>query len=341
MTAAGSINVANGGGLYLNGNSTISAGTLTIASDGFYGPNTSQNNLVTTIQNSGVFRPNGGQTLSGGTTLKALAGGKIIADNFYRIGYSTGASAIGTLLVDGGTSSMSTLGSSDWGFGSLGNAKVTFSNSSVGTINNLTVGGNLGLASISLLSSAQLTTTGTLLIGTATGTSTSVAVTANGGTLVMNGPTTVRNGGHLTLTTGGMKFQNNATISTGSGFQWTAGNVDLSPGTTFNVAGGTFNISTAGGSSLSSGATLKITNDGGPSGGTGGQFSNTNSFDIASSASSTGTLLVDGVGSKITANGTSDYANPSNAVARVTFSNSGAGTYSGLQMGVFGGVALS
>src|SRR5581483_11699619 len=63
MNAAGSINVANGGGLFVNGTAvTISAGTLTVAAGGVYGSNGNPN-LVTTIQNTGVFRPNGGETL--------------------------------------------------------------------------------------------------------------------------------------------------------------------------------------------------------------------------------------------------------------------------------------
>src|SRR4029079_13627762 len=72
MTSAGSINVFSGAGILLSGSSaTISDGTMTINSGGEYltVPGT---NAVTTFQNSGVFRPNGGQTQSDGSSLKAL-----------------------------------------------------------------------------------------------------------------------------------------------------------------------------------------------------------------------------------------------------------------------------
>ncbi len=327
----GVLGIAPNGHIFLNGGiHTVSSGVL-----GF------QNATGTMSFNFGAeLRITGSGSLDflsshefeNGAAIRVTSGGRVVGASFLDLGIS----GTGSLSVDGFGSSISAASSSSfWGGGTNGVATVSFSNSGAGTISNLNVAQSNGSrGDVQILSSAQLTTNSSLLVGPGTGTSSLARITVNGGTLDNTASATFRNGGQLVMSSGGVNFTGDATFSTGSTFTMSGGNVNLTAGRTLNIAGGIVNRTGGSGlSSLPNGSTLRITN--------GGQFTTNSFYDIANGFA-TGTMLVDGAGSRFNSTAsTTDWGQNTGNFATITFSNGGVGTYTGgLQISDNGGRAV-
>jgi hypothetical protein len=152
-----------------------------------------------------------------------------------------------------------------------------------------------------------------------------------GGTATLISPVTWDSGGVVSVTGGALNVSNSTTFSTGSTLNWSGGSLNIDSGQTLAIDGGVGSV-TVGGRSLSSGATLRITN--------GGRFESTNYFDIGNFVP--GTLLVDGPGSAFTTDFiVSVWGHNAGVAATVTFSNKGAGSLlGGLAIANNGGQAL-
>jgi hypothetical protein len=156
----------------------------------------------------------------------------------------------------------------------------------------------------------------------------------NGGTVTLVSPLTWVSGNAVSLAGGLLDVASSSTFSSGSAFNWSAGSMSIANGQTLAFDGGVGTV-TAGGRGLTAGATLRISG--------GGQFSSNSYFDIGSSADPgngpSGTLLVDGAGSRFSSDSALWGYNPGD-FATVALSNQGAATINVVQIATNGGQAL-
>lgn len=298
----------------------ITGGTLNIANSSTFSSNSTLNWASgTLIVGSGkTLAINGGFAtvalsagLSNGATLRIADGGQFTANSYFDIGGADGG-AVGTLVVDGLNSRMNIAGGiySEWG-GSNGHAAtITFSDGAVGSLaSGLRVAVDGGSSVINLLSDAQLNVASMQAGGNATS---AANIYIDGGTLNILG---------------------NASFAIGSTLNWSFGDLIIGSGKTISFQGGAGSF--AGGSGLSNGATLSITNA--------STVAVSNYFDIGNSntGGATGAMFISGLGSKFTSATTyTDWGRNAGNAATITIQNFGAATYSnGLQIGADGGNA--
>ncbi len=273
----------------------------------------------------------GGQALGNGATIRVLNGGQFNNSSYFDV---ANGSSTGTLLVDGTNSKfIAPTSISDWGSSPGNNATVTFSNAGAGTYSIIRMSNVGGSSTLNLQANGTVNTAG-FEAGFGTGSAPLARVNINGGTLTAASASTFLGGANVTLASGGLVLGGDATFSTGSRVNWSGGELVFTPGKTLNVNGGSIDITTTTASTtrLPDGATLNITD--------GGQFTSLDFYDLARDFNpATGTMLVDGAGSKFVTAGPfgSQWAAFPGNVATVTFSNSGAGTVTFLRLG--GGTA--
>ena len=284
--AAGTVTVAAGktlrievGSDFVNsGNHTVAGGDVQVVGGG------------STFQNAGIL------TINGGATLAVQSGGSVGSSSFLDIGISTN----GTLTVDGAGSFASAAGSgnSNWGrsFGLGSFATVTFSNNATGSFAGLNMGVNANSgASVQILSGADITNAGSLLLGIGSGgTGNLLVVGAGSSWLQTAGGTTI---GAASGGSGSLTVQSGGTFTGGTGT--TAVNATGA----VNIVGGTFNANgnftvmnggvvsrdATGVFNLASGKTLTMQS--------GGDFTVTGSFAQSTNAS----FIVSGAGSTFSA----------------------------------------
>ncbi|MBC8106392.1 MAG: S-layer family protein [Anaerolineae bacterium] len=336
LTSGGQIFIGANSALNVNAGGFVSATQAISVAAG--GTMTHDSNLFLNIGNNGSINISGqwvlfkDYSLPGTRKLFVNAGGSIYSTGFLDV--VGGGSGTGTMLVDGAGANVQVgiggaASQTSWSNFAGSIADVTFSNGGQGAYSSgLDIGQNGGTARVNLQSGSGLSVANTLRVG-GLGVAT---MTIGNARLTANGPAVFGNNANVTLQGGSINFNGDATFSTGSKLTWTSGSVNIAGGKTFNVAGGT--ITGPGSTALGNGATIKLTNNAG----TGGKFDNTSYFDIANGAA-TGTLLVDGVGSRFTAGGTTDWGAIGGNAATVTFSNSGAGTFATLRMSTSGGAS--
>lgn len=316
LTDAGSrINVNSGGNLTFNGSSALFGGTLTLNASGTL--NIGASELDT--DGPAFIQFNRDFVLPAGKTLNIKQGGDLASTDYVDIGVA----GAGTMIVDGAGSSVN-IGTNpaafftDWGNG--GTATVTFSNSATGDFNRglqIAAAGAGTQARVNLNSGASLNVDRFLVTGGGTNVA---SITINSATLSSTGTSEFRAGSTVALESGTLSLGGNATFLTGSTLNRTGGNLVIAPGTTLAIAGGTFNNTSFG---QGNGVTVAVTS--------GGKLDNSSFYDVAN-AVATGTLLVDGAGSRFTAGGFTGSDWGQNGAATVTFSNSGAGTVNTLRM---------
>jgi|GEM_PF-4751359 len=276
------------------------------------------------VNSSSTLTVNGNGAIGGGGHLRVLAGGDIVSARYIDIG---NASA-GTMLIDGAGSTITAGNITDWGAGAAGFGSVLFSNAAAGTYSTLRIGQSQGSASVSLQGSSQLTVNTGLFVGSA-GTHTFLSVNLDSGTLTSNASSSFNNGAVINVNGGALNLNGNATFSAGSTLNWGSDAVNIASGRTLAFQGG---VATAnGGRSLSNGATLRISN--------GGQFSSTGNLNVADAVIS-GTVVVDGVNSRLTTGGaaTNAWGSLPGNFATIAFNNSGAGTFANrVSIGHLGG----
>jgi hypothetical protein len=292
-------------------------------------------NSELTVRLTGVLQLNRSFTLPGSSTIRVEAGGYLNSTNFLDI-VGTGSGA-GTMVVDGSAAIVEVGGAgasvTDWANGSLASANVTISNNGRASYFSglrIASGGGTGIVNVG--------TNGGLLVfnGLTAGGAGVASITLNDNSLLFSDGTTTFSGAGSrldVLTNSSVIFNNDATFSTGTTLNWSGGTVSIASGRTLNIAGGTVN-NNSGGQQLPGGVTLRITR----AGGIGGQFINNSFFDVART-NATGTLIVDGVGSRITTPSVSqsDWGLAPGRIATATFTNSGAGTFDSLTMSIGGG----
>lgn len=241
--------------------------------------------------------------------------GKFLATNKFDLGTCT-------VLVDGAGSRLTSgTTASDWA-----NATVTLSNGGAGTYSaGLNLGSGSGTVNFNINSGATFTAGSFLTTGGAAG---AALITLNNGTLNSTGTANFRAGSRVNLTSGGLLLGGNSTFSSGSTLNFSGGSLAPGSGATLTFDGGVASLSTT--YALPAGATLRIANN--------GHFDSNAWVDIANGAAS-GTLLVDGAGSRFITAGAivSDWGRSAGNSATVAFSNQGIGTYPGLRMSNAGG----
>ncbi|MBC8106393.1 MAG: hypothetical protein H7Z14_07380 [Anaerolineae bacterium] len=344
----------NGGTLQNNGTSSfqngskvnLTHGAINLNGDATFGPGSTLSwsggnvNIASgktlTLDGGIVNRTIGSGSLSNGATLRiinsATAGGQFNTDSYFDIANGSGA-ITGTLSVSGvGSRFNSTAGLTDYGRNPGNFATVSFSNTGVGTYaGGLRVAENGGKALVTLSSGGQLNVGGAsgLLTGNGSIASSAATINISGGSLNSLTTANFRGGTVINLSSGALNLTGDSTFATGASLNQTGGSLGIPSGKTLAFDGGTGTLS--GSTGLPTGSTLRITNA--------GHFDVNGFFDVAT----VGTLLVDGAGSRITtAGGTpSDWGINAGHSATITFSNSGAGTYTGLQMSANGGKTLA
>jgi len=318
---ASTINLQSGS-LNFNGNGTLGIASTINHSGGALKLGNSGSTF--TVDGGIVNNTAGGQSLPNGVTLRVLGGGKFFNNSFYDI--ATG-NATGTLLVADAGSDFTTAGTTDWGWDGGNAATVNFSNDGAGTFGTLRMSNSGGATTLTLNSNGRLNTTTSLITGNFAGTS-AVRINIAGGTLNSIGTANFLGGTTVSLSSGGLILNGNSTFNTGATLNKSGGALNLTPGRTLAFAGGAGSIS--GNYALPNGSTLRVSN--------GGRLDLGSFLDIANGAA-TGTLAVDGANSRITALGTSDWGANAGNTSTVTFSNSGAGTFSSLRLSRFGGAS--
>lgn len=239
--------------------------------------------------------------------------GKFLATNKFDLGTCT-------VLVDGAGSRLTSgTTASDWA-----NATVTLSNGGAGTYSaGLNLGSGSGTVNFSINSGATFTAGSFLTTGGA-----AALITLNNGVLASTGTANFRAGSRVNLTSGGLLLGGDSTFSSGSTLNFSGGSLAPGSGATLTFDGGVASVSTN--YALPAGATLRIANN--------GRFDSNTYVDIANGAA-TGTLLVDGFGSRFTTAGAiaSDWGRSAGNSATVAFSNQSIGTFSGLRISNAGG----
>jgi hypothetical protein len=323
--------ISNGGTLRMKpgGNFFMDNGTLELDSGGALNMDSGVQFLV---QNSGsTLQLKTNWAVPAGATVKAALGGHITSTNFLDVG--NGSS--GTFIIDGSGSS-ATIGTqgdiSDWG--ATGSATVTFSNSATGSyLGIVRVSQPGGTANVNINTGATLTVAKGLFVG---GFATSAAtITLNSATLAIGNGTTAFS-----------EFASGSTFNFQSGTLQLAGTLQFDAGSQFNWSGGT--ITGTGNTILVDGGVASLTNGVvGLSGNTisvstAGQFT-ANTVNIAVAAGQTGTLLVDGAGTKYSTTAVAgNTAWGQGGSATVTISGGGVATLGNqLQLGVGGAAVVS
>jgi fibronectin-binding autotransporter adhesin len=314
----------DGGQLDLQGNATFNTGASLIWTGGSVagtGHTIAFNGGTASVSSNDV-------AINNGNTLSILNAGKF--DGTSSISVASAASATtGLLQVDGNNSRITAAGTySNWGRLAGNSATVTFSNNGAGTYSaGLHAGAEGGKATVNLNSGGRLNVAGELITGGATAGS-AATVTLAGGMLSTTGTANFRAGSVVNLTTGGLLLGGNSTFSNGSTLNFSGGNLAPGSGATLTFDGGVASVSTT--YALPAGATIRIANN--------GHFDSTTWLDIANGAA-TGTLLVDGAGSRFTTAGTtvSDWGRSPGNSATVVLSNQSVATFNGLRMSNAGG----
>jgi hypothetical protein len=326
VTGSGSINVLNGGNLFLEGNCAISTGRVYIQSTGTVSIPT---NATLSVSNNGALGFFSGEVLPNGTNLNITTGGQVGAGgSFLDVGFGN----TGSVSVDGANSAMGAGGASDWGFGPAGSATVSFSHSAYGVYNDLRIGQSQGSAQVQILSSASLETGSGLLVGGA-GSHGTLSININGGTLQSDGTALFQNAALVNFVAGGLIFSGDGTFAAGSTLNWSGGNLSVASGKTLTFSGGAGTLGV--GTGLSNGATVHMTN---------GAVINGAYLDIGSTldGGANGTLLIDGAGTKYTSSTAyTDLGLNAGDSGTMTISSIGAASFNaGLHLAGSGGKAL-
>ncbi|CAN5711157.1 hypothetical protein BH09PLA1_BH09PLA1_03280 [soil metagenome] len=313
------VNLSNGSANFTGG-ATFNTGSTLNWSGGSVNIPSGQN---WTVDGGMVNNTSGGKALGTGVTVRVLGGGKFDNNSFFDI--ASGA-ATGTLLVDGvGSRFTSNSSFCDWGKSTGNAATITLQNSGVGTFSGIAMSSSGGASTLTLASGGQVNAVGSFTAG---GTGSSARVNISGGTLNSIGTAAFNNGAVVTLSSGGLVLNGNSTFNTGATLNKTGGTLAIAANRTLAFAGGVGSFT--GSYAVPNAATVAVTN--------GGRLDLASFFDVANS-NATGTLLVDGANSQITTAGfsASDWGFSPGNTATVTFSNSGAGTFSGLDLSNGGG----
>jgi T5SS/PEP-CTERM-associated repeat protein len=330
FSGTGTLDLSSNGTLYTNGftaghNLAGSAATVNVNSATWSGTGTAsfQNGSTLNVGTGGVVVP-GSLSLGSGT---GSAGARAFFSNGGYLGTFT------TTVLNGATLDLAS------GATATGNSLVlnggTYASGATVNISSATLAANvsasmLGAATINInpggyFVASNLTAAGSL--------SSSSRINIAGGSLNTGGIGTNYNSGAIVnLNSGTYSINGDATFSAGSALNWLGGTLTIASGKTLTLSGIT--VAPVSGVSLSNGATLKIIN--------GGQFNSPGFYDVANTvAASTGTVTVDGAGSKWTTNGSTDWGrNPGNS-ATINIQNGGAGTFGGsaLRIAANGGTA--
>lgn len=339
---SGRVEIKNGG--IVNTNSVFTHPTSAAPTVHIYAGGRLNTDAITllhgslTVQDSGILNLNPGKTLAlsnSGTAFnitnavwKVPANGTLQADTGADIAVSTyldvGIANTGTFTLDGSGTTLSITGvlePSNWGWLNGGNFSGTFSNSAAATVQGLQLGTSDAAANLQILSGASLTVQGVFGMGGGA-TARTVQATINNGTLDLFGNAGLNNKADIDLVSGTLRFQSDATINAGARIDWTGGALN-STGVFLTLNGGTV-ARGSNGAELSNASTLRVL--------AGGQFTGAQYYDVAN-GNTTGTLLVDGAGSLLSASGTSDWGRNTGRTANVTISNGGLAQVSTLRVG--------
>ncbi len=315
---AAKLNVFSGGRLNTDG-LIFYHGTVTLQDNGVL--NVAAGKTVT-ISNSGTaFNiTNATWAVPTGGTLALSSGADMTVSTYLDVGIGH----TGTFVLDGSGSTLNVTGTtqpSNWGWLDSGNFIGTISTSATATVQGLQLGTSDAAANMQILSGASLNVQGVFGMGGGSNART-VQLSLNNGTLDLFGNATLNNKADIDLVSGMLKFRSDAIVNAGARIDWTGGTLDTA-GVWLTLNGGTL-ARANNGAELSNGSTLRVL--------AGGQFTGTQFYDVANSNAS-GTLLIDGAGSLMTAGSISDWGRNSGRTANVTISNGALAQVSGLRVG--------
>ncbi len=278
LGAGTTLTLQGGSDFIATGSHTLNSGNLTITGAG------------STFQGSSFL------SVGAGSTLAVQAGGGVSTAGFLDVGNGSN----GTLAVDGAGSTVTATGANFWGNGAF-TSHVTFSSNAAGSFSagSVEIGRSAGATAVALvLSGADVTNSGSLLLGNTTGAGADAILNVDGA------GSTWSQTGSGSLTVGASSGSSSARLYSDFG-----GTITTSPGGTatvektgllailggtfnatngLNVPGGAVDIENGGVFNLAAGKTLSLT--------AGGNLSVAGSYSHASAS----TVNVSGAGSSIT-----------------------------------------
>lgn len=317
----------------------------TLYTNGFTAGHNLAGSAATVNVNSATWSGTGTASFLNGSTLNVGTGGIVVPGNLL-LNNGTGSVGARAFFTNGGH-----LGTVNTTL--LNGATLDLSSNSTAVTNSLTLNGGTYAtgATVNISSSTLTTNITTSMLGAATvninaggyflantltasagSLSSASRINISGGSLNTVGLTNYNSGAVVNLNSGTYVMSGDTTFSTGSTFNWTSGTYSIASGKTLTLSGIT--LTPPSGTALSNGATLKVIN--------GGQVNAPSFYDVANAVgATTGTLTVDGAGSKFITNGLTDWGRNTGNSATINFQNGGEGTMggTGLRIAVNGGVA--
>ena len=320
INKTGTLNINTSGALNANGDVYVDGGTLSSNGGSF---NLAAGKNVT-ASNDGQVSFSGDYGIGGGSTFTIQSGADLSSSSFIDVGNGS----VGTLVVDGAGSTVSTNSTSYWGSDG-GTADVTLSNDSSATLKSLAIGRSTTAntsAIVRVQSGADLTADGTTIaVDGSDGGSGTLTVDGSGSSVMLNGSSPLIIG-DTSLGTATLNVQNNGVFTTGTSSSsiYATGTVNINTGGTFNslgdlnVVGGTLTRDSGSTFSLAAGKTLTASDNAqvGFAGYTGIDISDGKRLEVNTGADldtgsitvgsgSTGTLIVDGSGTTLNITNTS------------------------------------